>query len=483
MIQVFAYNQDDKEPTLLDVSSAPDISISYSFADIRNPSSRNSSYSHTFKLPFTQNNNQFFENCYEVNLSTSTFNPQKRTKAVISLNGVQQLTGFLQVKNLLLKAQIYEVVLFGEGGDLFAKIKDKKLIDAFRDVSDGVTLDTQWNHQLNYDNVTGSWTGTLKNTQTQTKDDILYPIVDYAKITGSDDQAITYYATQQGLGINTSLELLKDIMISPAHLKPAIKLKTLLQQVLEKAGFTYTSTFIDSTYFGKLWFLLGTETEELITEPIGGLKVGISADVTLSSNTTTYIQWNDEDAADGYFDVDSNWVSSIGYTVVVPGNYKFGYRIRIYSSNADGSTTTYDEVYVKARIFKNGQQQEMRNHSCDSGGISPQSATNAFNGAFAGIDCVAGDIITYKIGNYTTNTGGTYLNVVLKTDSYFELLGTNTGKENSTVYVPDNCPDVSQADFLKDLIQRFNLVVVPNPEVESNLKIEPFNDYVDAGSL
>ena len=156
MIQVFAYNQDDKEPTLLDVSSAPDISISYSFADIRNPSSRNSSYSHTFKLPFTQNNNQFFENCYEVNLSTSTFNPQKRTKAVISLNGVQQLTGFLQVKNLLLKAQIYEVVLFGEGGDLFTKIKDKKLIDAFRDVSDGVTLDTQWNHQLNYDNVPGS---------------------------------------------------------------------------------------------------------------------------------------------------------------------------------------------------------------------------------------------------------------------------------------------------------------------------------------
>ena len=480
MIQVVAYNQSDETPTFLDIQEAPGISVNYSFADIRNPEQRNSSYSHTFKVPFTQTNNQFFENCFEVNLTTSTFNPQKRTNATIYVDSIPQLQGVLQVKNIYQKAKLYEVVIFGEGADLFSQIKDKKLIDAFRDVSDGVTLDTQWNHLLNYSNVTGSWTGGLTNTAGETKSDILYPIIDYAKITSSDDQPITYHATQTGLGINTSLELLKDLMISPTHLKPAIKLKTIFQQIIAKAGFSYTSSFIDGSYFGKLWFLLGTENEELFTDPIGGLKVGISADVPLAANTTTYIQFNDEDAADGYYDVDENWTSSTGYTVVVPGNYKFGYKIKIYSPHSEGSTTNYDEIYVKARIYKNGQQQEYNNHSCDAGGVSPNPSTNSWTSEFDGIDCSAGDVITFKVGNYSESSS-VKVAVTLKTDSYFELLGTNTGKENMTVFIPDNCPDITQADFLKDLIQRFNLVVVPNPEQESHLKIEPFNDYLDAG--
>ena len=67
------------------------------------------------------------------------------------------------------------------------------------------------------------------------------------------------------------------------------------------------------------------------------------------------------------------------------------------------------------------------------------------------------------------------------TGSYIELLGSNTGFENRNVFVPDNMPDISQADFLKDIIQRFNLVILPNPETDKNLIIEPFNDYIDAG--
>ena len=152
MIQVIAYNQSDETPTFLDVQEAPGISVNYQFADIRHPDKRDSSYSHTFKVPFTQTNNQFFENAYEVNLQTSTFNPQKKTNAVIMVDSVPQLNGILQIKNIYKKAKLYEVVVFGEGGDLFTKIKDKKLIDAFRDVSDGVTLDTQFNHLLTYTN-------------------------------------------------------------------------------------------------------------------------------------------------------------------------------------------------------------------------------------------------------------------------------------------------------------------------------------------
>ena len=104
MIQVVVYNQNDETPTFLDVQEAPGISVNYQFADIRHPDKRDSSYSHTFKVPFTQTNNQFFENCFEVNLTTSTFNPQKRTNATIYVDSIPQLQGVLQVKNIYQKA-------------------------------------------------------------------------------------------------------------------------------------------------------------------------------------------------------------------------------------------------------------------------------------------------------------------------------------------------------------------------------------------
>ena len=44
-------------------------------------------------------------------------------------------------------------------------------------------------------------------------------------------------------------------------------------------------------------------------------------------------------------------------------------------------------------------------------------------------------------------------------------------------------PEISQAQFLKDIIQRFNLIVLSDPEDSTNLIIEPYNDYLQTGSL
>ena len=43
--------------------------------------------------------------------------------------------------------------------------------------------------------------------------------------------------------------------------------------------------------------------------------------------------------------------------------------------------------------------------------------------------------------------------------------------------------DISQKDFLKDIIQRFNLVVLTDPNDDTNLIIEPYSDFVASGSL
>ena len=48
----------------LDLQEAPNISLNYQFSDIKEPETRKGSFSQTFKLPFTDNNNQFFHRCF-----------------------------------------------------------------------------------------------------------------------------------------------------------------------------------------------------------------------------------------------------------------------------------------------------------------------------------------------------------------------------------------------------------------------------------
>ena len=60
----------------------------------------------------------------------------------------------------------------------------------------------------------------------------------------------------------------------------------------------------------------------------------------------------------------------------------------------------------------------------------------------------------------------------------------NEGAYNQTINVP-GCIDESilQKDFLIDIIQRFNLVIIPDKDNPTNLIIEPYNDYLDGGTI
>ena len=67
----------------LDLQEAPNISLNYQFSDVKEPETRKGSFSQTFKLPFTDNNNQFFQDWYNVNLDTLVFNTRTKFDAVL----------------------------------------------------------------------------------------------------------------------------------------------------------------------------------------------------------------------------------------------------------------------------------------------------------------------------------------------------------------------------------------------------------------
>ena len=113
----------------LDLQETPSISLNFQFSDIKKPESRKGSYSQTFKLPFTDNNNEFFQNWYGVNLSTLVYSTRKSFDAILYVGTVPQFEGQLQLKSVYKKAEFYEVVLMSNTATLFSEIGEKKLKD------------------------------------------------------------------------------------------------------------------------------------------------------------------------------------------------------------------------------------------------------------------------------------------------------------------------------------------------------------------
>jgi len=489
MIQIQAYNQNTDSQVYLDLLEYPDIQVNYSFADIKDPSSRNSDYSQTFKLPFTNANNQFFEQLFEVNISTATFNPQIKTDAIILVNGVNVHKGYLQIKNILTKNKLYEVVVFGEAADLFTSVKDKKLIEAFRNPSTEL-LKTDYNHLLTIANVVASWSGTLENLDEDATPDILYPIIDWGIQTDVDDEPYALYAhTIPSLGIGLTADNAglnkKQNYLRPHYLKPAIKLKTLVQEILQNNGFSYTSTFIDSAYFGKLFFQLGTEFEKVVTKPVGGIKAGFSgSDKVLLNNVTTGLYFDDESTT-GFYDIDGQWgptpafAGGYGFLPQVPGTYEFKVTLVLDNTHTSPDTIGIEVTMKKSDSALNFTTIEISNQGYQT--IS-NTGTTTIEFLFNGVDVLVGEWLWWSVVVDGASQGNNISLVVGASGCNIELQGINYTGEGLEVYIPDNCPDIDITDFLKDLFQRFNLVLVPEKDNPKNLIIEPIIDYLDAGT-
>ena len=122
---------DDLLEYQLDLGEAPNIAVNYNWLDIKKPETRNSTFSQTIKIPFTDNNNQFFENWFDVNLDTLIYNTKRKFRAILSVDSIPQLEGYLQLKAVYTNLRLYEIVVFSDTTNFFTDIKDKKLYDAF----------------------------------------------------------------------------------------------------------------------------------------------------------------------------------------------------------------------------------------------------------------------------------------------------------------------------------------------------------------
>jgi hypothetical protein len=215
------------------------IQISYLIAELRHPDTRNANFTKKIFLPSVGDVDRIFEFCFEVNLALQTFNPNLKTPVSYRVNNTEVLKGNLQLLKISLnkktRSAVYECKIVGLFSDLFYALGESYLYgndDSSKDLDF-----SEYDHVLDYTNVTNTWDPAVSpNTM---------------KVYGVDDPVVAGYGYRYPL-IDYGLNGGNIAEYYAHHLRPGLFAFEYLMKIFAKAGKTFESTFLDSLFFRDL---------------------------------------------------------------------------------------------------------------------------------------------------------------------------------------------------------------------------------------
>ena len=509
----------------LDLQEEPNIALNFQFSDIKEPDTRKSSYSQTFKLPFTKNNHNFFQDWYNVNIDTLVYDTRTKFNATLYVGTVPQFEGSLQLKAVYQKAQVYEVVLMSNTSDLFSVIGENKLRDTLR--NDDGTYSAEFNHTFNETQMANSWNGSsssfvnaagvsLRDTDVDVQK-VMYPLsVTQPEFYWEEDSNRFLDMTSSDI---TSLGVIDAFpyMVSLLQFRPSIQIKALLKLIISRAGFSYTSSFIDGDYFGKIFMTTGNHLGESTLPTVNTDDIDFAGNVDVGNS----VAWGYQAVESGVgvcvelapYALEANsicednqdqWNETYDYfTKTHPTQTQLVARHRIYHDKIQGcssgepmlfdaylegwdtttNTPVTTQVWDSILGIELGGPGSQYTHSFDLTNIPLNYSFRIMFKAYA-LEKIGGGGTAYlKWGaqapsSFECNGSDRYSSVTCIWDNY------STGIYGSVINMPMCIDgDITQKDFLKDIIQRFNLVILSDPNDSSNLLIEPYNDYLSGGSI
>ena len=407
-------------------------------------------------LPPSKTNNEFFGNLYDVGATPST-SFTKTVPCQILQDGAEVFSGKLYLDSVITDNQgndLYNVVVVNETVDFGTLIQDVTFGDL-----DFSSLD----HDYTYGNITGSWDKTLLDGA------VFYPLVNYGfdVDTASDTQIKGGGESRTFSNYNTPIRV--------DDFKPAIRVRSCLDVIFDNLGYEYTSSLFTSGSYTDDIYLLATEDD----------KKGITSDSPVSQSFLAYTNAN-QDYTDTQAVAKVNFPTELfdnagqydnttsTFTADIDGNYQFKVQFKYEILNYN---VVADARQINIIIYKNGSQFD--SFTFDStGAVSGLMNIVTNNYALASGD----DIEVYVV--YTETASGTQTLRLLATSSTrFELVQGPTTSLGGNVNLAPIYRDVSVTDFLQGLIEKFNLVIEPVKNQRNVLKIETFNDWIDAGNI
>jgi hypothetical protein len=429
-----------------------DISALLNFAidDIKDFSSRSTTWSRTIVLPGTANNNKLFGHIFQVGQSNyynealpnilSNFNAAKSAPCIIFQDQIQTFKGVLRllqinINNGFQGACEYEVSVFGSLTGLNVALSGAKL----ENLDFGV-----YNHVYNDANIVASWDNPGGSGY-------YYPLIDYG----------TYSVNKHDWDIKT--------------FRPALYAREYVDKMITEAGYRWVAPLFDTPRFKSL---IVPHTKKIMT-------INLSDLFNASSENENY-----------------------GHPppVVIFGPPELGTLVRFanntgtgFTSNVDGTIFTYNGTITTNVIITFSFEGTFTGAGSPSyGGIgislykntpdpfSPSWATvidaspfSVGQTASVNISVAPGDIIQWRVVNTINNSASD----VIFANAEFTIKSASgtVGVEISigdTVNLNDNIPqNIRQVDFLVSVVKLFNLYVYEDKFDEKLIYITPYIDF------
>ena len=476
-------NQVGNGQVILDLYEDENIPLTLSVDEFKNVAEKVQSYSKAFQLPATKRNNKIFDNIFEITRTTTgivpQFNPYIKTQCELKQDGFILFEGYLRLIDISDKnGEIsYNVNLYSEAVALADVLKDRKFSDLdFSELAhayDKVSIKNSWDNAVGLPLASALSTSSYAYSATlgvNNTNVLKYPFVDW-------QHDILLSNGTAGTANYPQLSSLEQVF------RPWIQLKYILDRIFEATPFSYTSEFLESEEFTKLFmdFNWGSaELPDFIAPNSGsavfGTSLGQWAKVTGSSNPSV-------NAGTSY--------TNLELTDLYLGQF-FSSLPSTYNTTTHTITATTDgQVYVTDGYW------EIENASgsalvVDCRYIKNEGTASETDLATATFTIPANSHSTWNF-NFTTilMTGDTL-------EAQFKRTGGSTGdirqRENGTSYtalvnwwvgssvVTNNQilqtlrGELGQFEFLKGILTMFNLVTIPDKQNPNNILIEPYAD-------
>jgi hypothetical protein len=392
-----------------------------------------------FRIPASETNLSFFGDISNVNF-VGEFSFHKKVKATLTVDTIPVSVGHVQVLKAYKIENVYsefEIVFFAETPDIAREI-GSKLLSA---------LDyTALVHDMTYDNVVAGSTNWK------------YALIDRG-----------YKFSELG-EVNTRPIVSTINPVYPSEMSLMIRESWLFDKMIREAGFTYTTDNILNEMEAVYIPFVNSKWNRSTSQPAQFLfSAYLTSNLATAANTeTTLTGFTEVSDPSGSF----NAATGI-YTAPFTGWFTF----RLFATNDPTATSG---------INSNVRKMKLRRVS-DNFGVFTQfttpnnpTATRNMQSVDVTLFMDVGDQLKMSVEN---QAAGTFLaGSDLTTGTGWLLVNTSDALAGQPIDIGANAPKIQQIDLLKDILKKYNLVMVPDRNIPKLIHFEPFGDYIGGGN-